>query len=362
MATALRSADSGILYDLGMPDWLIYGATGYTGELIAREAVKRGHKPVLAARSATALEPLARELALPKRAFALADAAAIDRELDGVAAVVHCAGPFVHTSAPMVDACLRTKTHYLDITGEIAVFEAIMRRDDDAKRAGVSLVPGVGFDVVPSDCLARLLVETMPDATDLELAFYSQGGGISRGTLRTMLEGMHEGGAIRRDARIVRVPTAWQSKDIPFDCGVRHAVTIPWGDVSTAWHTTRIPNIRVYTGSSPRSVARLRLVRPLLPLLALTPLRRLLQQLVSRKQGPDARMREEASVHLWGQVSKPGADPIAMTMRTAEGYRFTAEAAVTSVERVIAGMVGAGAWTPSRAFGARFAEECGATM
>ena len=345
-----------------MPNWMIYGANGYTGQLIVREAVKRGHKPILAARSAAAIEQLALELSLTTRAFALDDAAALDKALAGVDAVVHCAGPFVHTSAPMVDACLRTNTHYLDITGEIAVFEAILRRGDEATRAGVALLPGVGFDVVPSDCLAALLAARMPDATALELAFYTKGGTISRGTLRTMIEGIHEGGAIRRDGSIVRVPTAWDSKDIPFDCGTRHAMTIPWGDVSTAWHTTKIPNIRVYAAASPRSVARMRRMRPILPIFAFTPLRRLLQTVAGRKQGPDAQARERASVHLWGQVSKPGAQPVTMTMCTAEGYRFTAEAAVASVERIMSGAVAPGAWTPARAFGAGFAQAVGATL
>jgi short subunit dehydrogenase-like uncharacterized protein len=177
-----------------------------------------------------------------------------------------------------------------------------------------------------------------------------------------MIEGIHEGGAIRRDGRIVRVPAAWDSKEIPFDCGPRQAMTIPWGDVSTAWHSTRIPNIRVYVAASPRSIARLRRWRPLLPILGFTPFRRLLQMAASRQKGPDAATRESASVRLWGQVSKPGAEPISMTMRTAEGYRFTAEAAVSSVERVLTGAVPPGGWTPSSAFGARFAESVGATI
>lgn len=345
-----------------MSTWMIYGANGYTGQLIAREAVKRGHKPILAARSAAALEPLARELSLTSRVFSLGDPPALDVALAGIDAVVHCAGPFVHTSAPMVDACLRTKTQYLDITGEIAVFEAILRRGEEAARAGVALLPGVGFDVVPSDCLAALLAERMPDATELELAFYTKGGGLSRGTLRTMIEGIHEGGAIRRDGRIVRVPAAWKSKDIAFDCGSRHAMTIPWGDVSTAWHSTGIPNICVYVATSPRSVARLRMMRPLLPVLGFTPFRRLLQLAAGNKQGPDAQARERASVHLWGQVSKPGAPPITLTMRTAEGYRFTAEAAVASVDGILAGSVKPGAWTPSRAFGSGFAQAVGAAL
>jgi short subunit dehydrogenase-like uncharacterized protein len=163
--------------------FLIYGANGYTGELIAREAVRRGHKPILAGRNAEKLGTLAKELGLESRAFPLKKP-----QLDGVDAVLHCAGPFVHTSAPMVRACLDAGAHYLDITGELTVFEAILGMNDAANHAGVTLIPGVGFDVVPTDCLAAMLAARLPGAAELELAFYSPGAEISRGTLKTMIE------------------------------------------------------------------------------------------------------------------------------------------------------------------------------
>jgi short subunit dehydrogenase-like uncharacterized protein len=337
-------------------NWMIYGANGYTGRLIAEEAVARGHRPVLAGRSREALSPLADDLGLSFRVAGLADPHALDRELEGIDAVVHSAGPFIHTSRPMVDACLRTRTHYLDVTGEIAVFEAILRRGDEAKTAGVAMVPGVGFDVVPSDCLAATLASQMPDATHLELAFVGKGSTTSPGTLRTMIEGLPLGGAIRADGRITKVPTAWDAKDIPFSCGARHAMTIPWGDVSTAWHSTGIPNIRVYSGARPGTVARLRMMRPLLPLLKISLLRRLALALANRKQGPDEATRASARMYLWGQVSKPDAPPLSMTMETPEGYALTAVTSVRSVERVLSG-IAPGAWTPSKAFGPGFAWE-----
>lgn len=336
--------------------WMIYGANGYTGELIAREAVTRGHRPLLAGRSHAAVGRLAEELSLEARVFGLDDPASVDHALDGIEAVVHAAGPFVFTSRPMVDACIRTATHYLDVTGEIAVFEAVLRRGDDAKRAGVALLPGTGFDVVPSDCLAAMLAAKMPGATHLELAFTGKGGAMSRGTLKTMIEGLPHGGAIRKDGRITKVPAAWDAKDIPFTCGVRHAVTIPWGDVSTAWHSTGIPNIRVYTGTPRSTVRQMRIARPFLPILRLTPLRRMLQALAETKEGPDEAMRRSARMYLWAQVSKDGGEPRSMTMETPEGYALTAMTAVRSVERVLSG-IEPGAWTPSKAFGAEFIRE-----
>ena len=136
---------------------LIYGATGYTGELIAREAVRRGLHPVLAGRNEATVAALAQELGCDYRIASLDDPGALDRALQGATVTMHCAGPFAATSAPMVAACLRQRSHYLDITGEIDVLEAVHERDPAARQAGVVLCPATGFDVVPTDCIAARL-------------------------------------------------------------------------------------------------------------------------------------------------------------------------------------------------------------
>jgi len=149
---------------------LIYGSNGYTGDLIARFAVNQGLRPILAGRNREKISAQANELGLEYRIFPLHDSAAIDAVLDDVSTVLHCAGPFALTSKPMAQACLRAKAHYLDITGEIGVLESLARRDADAKSVGVMLLPGTGFDVVPSDCLAAHLKRRLPSATRLTLA------------------------------------------------------------------------------------------------------------------------------------------------------------------------------------------------
>ena len=341
--------------------WMIYGATGYTGELVAREAVRRGQRPILAGRGAEAVERLARELELPGRAFALDDPAAIARELAGpprIAAVLHCAGPFVHTSAPMVRACLAAGAHYLDITGELTVFEAVLAAGPEAREAGVALLPGVGFDVVPSDCLAARLADAMADAIELDLAFAAGGGTFSRGTLKTMVESLPHAGAVRRGGKIVPVPIAFAEREIEFGCGRRWTMTIPWGDVATAYHTTGIPNIRVYTAASRRSVRRARRLGAFLPLLAWRPVKRLLQKAVVRRvAGPPPEVRETARVYLWGEARNAAGERVTATLETPEAYRLTAESAVECVLRVLAGAVPAGSWTPGRAFGPHFVAE-----
>jgi short subunit dehydrogenase-like uncharacterized protein len=341
--------------------WMIYGANGFTGDLAAREAVRRGMSPVLAGRNPETVAALARELGgLPHRAFSLDDPQAVARGLEGMAAVLHCAGPFVVTSQPMVAACLKAGVHYLDITGEIVVFEAIFAQAEAAKRAGVALLPGVGFDVVPSDCLAARLAAALPDATELALAFVSDRGTYSRGTMKTMIEGLPHAGAVRRNGRIVPVPVAFDVREIEFAGGRRRTMTIPWGDVSTAYHSTGIPNIRVYTGMPGSAIRRLRRFAPLLPLLGWKPVKRFLQRQVDRRvTGPSEEIRTTARVWLWGEARNPSGETVTATLETPEAYGFTAVSAVASVERLLAdgSPVQPGAWTPSRAFGARFVDE-----
>ena len=341
-----------------MPNnWMIYGANGYTGELLAREAARRGQKPVLAGRSAEQIKALGHELECETRVF---DLDHID--LSGVALAVHCAGPFSRTSAPMVRACLDRGVHYLDITGEIAVFESVFAQDGEAKKRGVVLLPGVGFDVVPTDCLASMLHSRMPDATELWLAFAQRRGGVSRGTMNTMIESIGQGGAIRRDGRIERVPMLFDIRTIPFESGPRPAMTIPWGDVATAFRTTGIPNIRVYRGASAGTIKRTKRLVMLEPLLRNRVAKKILQMLIAKRTGPDEKQRAEAHVELWGRVANARGEEATMTMRVAEGYTFTVLSTLAAVERVLTSPPPAGALTPSLAFGPEFVKEIPGTV
>ena len=330
--------------------FLVYGANGYTGTLIAEEAVRRGMRPILAGRGEDAVRKLAERLDLSWRCFALDDDQAVKDGIEGVRAVLLAAGPFSATSRPVVDACLAKKVHYLDITGEIAVFEAAFRRDEEAKKQGVALIPGVGFDVVPTDCLAKLLSNAMPEATELELAI--SGGQLSRGTAKTMIEGMGEGGAMRDGGRIQRVPVAWKQREIPFRDKPRQAMSIPWGDIATAWRSTGIPRIVTYAAAPPKFIRAMRLSRPLMPVLASGLVQSGLKRLVeARVTGPDADTRARTKVNVWGRVQDAAGREVTGTVVTTEGYSFTAEAAVECTRRLLDSNV-TGAVTPSLAFGA----------
>ncbi len=336
-----------------MSNLLIYGAYGYTGELISRRSVDQGLRPVLAGRKESPLRQLAEELDLEYRTFSLDTPHKIDVALADVAAVLHCAGPFLYTAGQMADACLRTQTHYLDITGEIDIFEGLAARDAEARTAGVVMMPGVGFDVVPTDCLASYLKEQLPSARSLELAFSSYGG-VSRGTAKTSIERLGTGGAVRRRGQIVAVPAAWKTATIPFRGGEREAVTIPWGDVATAFHTTGIENITVYA-TVPRQMHKAMLWSRRLPWLFRSRwLRgRLKSKIDQRPPGPNAEARATHTVELWGGVTD-GERSVEAQMTTPEGYRLTSETAVEAARRVADGQVSSGFQTPAGAFGADF--------
>jgi short subunit dehydrogenase-like uncharacterized protein len=334
-------------------DFLLYGSYGYTGRLIAERAAGLGLTPLLAGRDAAALAEQAAGLGLAYRAFSLEDTPALDAAVAEVPVVLHCAGPFSHTVAPVAAACLRAGRHYLDITGEIPVFEALAARDGEARRAGVMLMPGAGFDVVPSDCLAAHLKRRLPGATRLSLAFMPVGGGLSRGTATTMVENLGRGGAVRRDGRIRPVPAAWRTREVDFGRGPVTVTTIPWGDVSTAYHSTGIPNIEVYTRVPAGQRRMLAATRYLGWLLGSSPVQGFLKRRVrAGRPGPTAEQREHGRSLLWGEARDDAGGRVTSRLTAPEGYRLTALTAVAAVQRVLAGQAPAGFQTPSRAYGA----------
>ena len=345
-----------------MAQALIYGSTGYTGRLIARLAVEQGSTPMLAGRNGAAVAAQASALGLPHRRFALDDPKQIDNGLRDVTVVLHCAGPFSTTSRPMADACLRNRVHYLDITGEIEVMEALAARADEARAAGVMLMPGCGFDVVPSDCLALHLKQRLPSAIRLMLGIRGSGP-LSHGTATTMVEHRARGGVIRRNRQLVPVPTAWRARKIDFGDGkLRPAITIPWGDISTAYHTTGIPNIEVYAAVSPVLRYLAVAARAAAPLLASRFVKELLKKRIdARPAGPSEHDLEHGLSYVWGRVEDPSGASAEARLRLPNGYLLTARTALLILHRVLAGDSTPGFQTPARQYGADFILEVAGT-
>lgn len=336
--------------------WMLYGANGYTGWMLAELAVRSGERPVLAGRSAEKVEPLARRLGLDHVAVDLRDAVALREAVEPMDAVAHCAGPFSATSAAMLQACLSGRTHYLDITGEVDVFENVFEHDSDAAAAGIVLLPGAGFDVVPTDCLAAMLAGELPEATNLDLAF-SIVGGISAGTMASGLEGAAAGIRARVDGELRQIGIGERQRTAEFPSGPKRVTAIPWGDLVTAYRSTGIPNITTYT-VVPGATVLGRGERLLSPLLRTPAVQKLGRAAISRfASGPSERKRATSRTEVWGEVSDLAGRRVSASLSTPDTYEFTVDAMLTALRRIVAGEVKPGAQTPSTAFGADFVRE-----
>jgi short subunit dehydrogenase-like uncharacterized protein len=334
--------------------WLLYGANGYTGELIAREAVARGMRPTLAGRRRGPIEALAKELGCPSAVFALDDHTALVDALQEKSAALNCAGPFSRTASVMMQGCLATHVHYLDITGEIDVFDLARRVHEKALRASVVLCPGVGFDVVPTDSLAAQLKQALPDATHLSLAFDSRTG-YSKGTAKTAIESAGSGLRVRRAGKIVELPLGALRRTIDLGEGARSTVAIPWGDVSTAYFTTGIENIEVYATTSANALKRLRRANLIRPLLRKGWFLHLAQRRIETKvKNPTRTERDHNSTLLWGEVRNAKGEVRTARLKTANGYAFTVNSALGVLSRLFEQPQRAGYFTPTQLVGAEF--------
>ncbi|MEV0710773.1 saccharopine dehydrogenase family protein [Nocardia aurea] len=336
--------------------WMIYGANGYTGALLAERAVAAGERPVLAGRNAKAVGAVARRLDLPFVVVDLADSAGLDAALADVDIVAHCAGPFSATALPMARACLRTGTHYTDVTGEVDVFEALYGLHDAAVAAGVALVPGVGFDVVPTEYLAVRLARELPTATHLDIALVSRGG-FSRGTLRTALEGAQAGGRVRANGDLVSVATAHRSRRVRLASEEVTVHSIPLGDISSAYRSTGIANITDFTRIPFGGLLR-RVDPAVRATLRLPGVAKLLDRgIAAAITGPSENTRADTRSELWAEVSDPAGQARQLSLVVANTYDFTAASALHAVRTLAeTESVPAGAHTPSQALGADFLE------
>lgn len=339
---------------INIKKWVIYGSYGYTGRLISELAADLDEEinVVLSGRDGEKLKDQSKELGLEFVEADLSDPFKMDNLLNDAELVIHCAGPFQNTWKKMLDACIRNRCHYLDITGEIEVFESIKARSEEIAKGKIMAMPGTGFDVVPTDCMSLFLKKKMPDANELELAFMSLGGGVSHGTAQTMAENLGRGGAVRSDGKIKPVPTAYKTREIDFGKGRKSTVTIPWGDVSTAHFTTGIENITVFTAVKPSAIRWMKLSNWIAPMLRLSAIRSLLKKWISKKiTGPDQSSREKGISIVWGEVRNQKGESVQARCTTQSGYKLTALTALHIAQKVSDGNWKSGYQTPAAVYG-----------
>jgi len=331
---------------------VVYGSYGYTGKLIVDLCRSKNLQVILAGRNEEQLKLQSQQSNYPYQVVDSDDLEGLKKLLEPAAVVIHCGGPFRHTAKNMSEACIATKTHYTDITGEYQVFESLPLLDSKAKELGITIMPGTGFDVVPSDCLALHLKNRLPSATHLQLAFTMSKGGLSRGTSKSMTEGLGYGGMIRKDGKLVYCAIGSKVMEIDFGSFKTKTLCIPWGDISTAWRSTGIPNIEVYTGATDSMIANAKRSNYFNWLLRMRWVKNLMLKQINKKPaGPSDEKRETGRSFLWGKVSDASGKECVSRLETVSGYSLTAKTAVLIAEKILAGNFKPGYQTPAMAYG-----------
>jgi short subunit dehydrogenase-like uncharacterized protein len=332
---------------------LLYGAYGYTGRLAAELAAAKKLDVVLAGRNKDALAALGDRLSLPTRVVGLDDPKRLSEVLKDVTCVVHMAGPFATTSPPMLNACLATQTNYIDITGEIEVFEAMWSREDEIKRAGITVVPGAGFDVVPSDCLAGYVAGKLERPVSLIIALRGLES-VSQGTLRTAIRQVSKPVLCRRAGAIVALDDR-SPRWIDFGSGDEPCVPVSWGDVATAFHSTGVGNITVYFRRTKLLRSADILGKLFGPLLRSRIGQRGLAAIVrSLPEGPSQSERIGHRGTIWAAAIDCSGRSFKASLSTPDAYDFAANSALEISSRISSLPTAVGLVTPSQAFGADF--------
>ncbi len=334
--------------------FLLYGANGYSGQLIARFAQQYSLQPILAGRNQQAITELAKQLQLDCRIVDLNDGPSLIAALQDVKLVVNAAGPYDFTAKQMIDACMVTHTHYIDLNGDLDVFELLQGYNAEAIAKDIMILPGAGFDVVPTDCLSLFLKNRLPDARQLELAFVIIGSALSRGTAITTLQKLGMPGATRKNGVITPEPVGKRGMLVSFTPWGQKSfmMSIPWGDVSTAYFSTGIPDIVTYTGISKATWLFLKLQNGFNWLLRAGFMRRLITKIIHIKStGPDDARRDKAVSLIRGTVTNAQGKSVIAYIRCPEAYSLTSFATLLIAQKILNGQYKPGYQTPASAYG-----------
>jgi len=338
-----------------LPRLLIYGATGYTGRLIVQRALARGLKPIIAGRDREAIASMAAACDLEWMIAHVDDQARLLSLTASATVLLNAAAPFTSSSPALMGACVATGTHYLDVTGEADSIEATAQSHDEAIRRRVMLMPGVGFDVVASDCLAAHVARRLPGARVLKLGFDTSQS-ASRGSLKTSLEMAGRGVQVRSGGRLVRVAQGSLTYCFDYGRGPQLSVAVSLGDTSAAYFSTGIPNVETYLRATLSVWGAITADQYWGWLVASPPWQAWLKaQTAWLPTGPSPQARSRGWATIVADANDWNGRCVRSRLRTADKYSFTALSAIRVAERTLAGDWLAGFQTPSRVYGPEFA-------
>lgn len=336
---------------------LIYGANGYSAQLIVEELINRGIKPALAGRNSDKLKPVAKKFNCNYKVFDLNNIDTIRKEIREFKVVLNCAGPFTYTAEKIIKACISEKVHYLDITGEIPVIEFAWTQKEAAQKAGICIIPSIGFDVIPTDCLSVITAREVKDPCSLEILLQNEKVKISRGTLITTIEMMTKLGKIRREGKIIDSPIGEKVFVKSIGDKKYYGISIPWGDVVSAYYSTGIENITVYLGVNHFIFCVRKFLLLLLKILRPKFVKNTVIQLIKLFViGPNEEKRIKVKSYILTTVSNRSESKTDIT-RVMEGYTLTKIGAAAAVENVLVGTDKKGTLTPAMAFGEDFVNQ-----
>jgi short subunit dehydrogenase-like uncharacterized protein len=334
--------------------WLIYGAYGHTGRLVAEEALRRGHRPVLVGRSGPKLQAMADRMGLEFSPLSLDHPGALTAALRSTHLIFNAAGPFTETGPKIIEACLETGTPYADISGEFHHLRAVEALDARARTAHIPILTGAGFGVTFGDCLARHVVDRLPDATHLRVSVAASNALTTSAVRRTILEVLAKGGYAVEGGQWKHRPLAHQHWMVADGDSPLSFAAAPMGELAAARRSTNVANIVVGRPMPAKSAKRLRLMSPLIQgALGVGPLRRALGRDKGSSSAPVPAPAPEGGwrSRIWAEAWNAGGNRVMARLETGEGYAATASAAITNVEALFSRPL-VGVLTPAQAFGA----------
>jgi short subunit dehydrogenase-like uncharacterized protein len=317
-----------------MKTLMIYGATGYTGRMAAEHAKAAGTPLALAGRNEATVARFASELGVEYRVFTLDDAVAIDQGLAGMSVIVNCAGPFMRTADALMRASIRNGVHYLDTAAELDSYRLAEVLDDDAKAAGVMLLPGSGGSVAMLGSLAGHAVRRATNPRKIRIALHIAGG-MSRGSVASATENLAAETFQRVDGRLVS-KAAGDIQQFDFGKGAVDCFPVTLPDLITIWRATGVPDIETFVHVAGDSFPK--------------------GDLAALPDGPSKQERLANRYQAVVEVTDSEGHMTRSLLDAVNGYTFTAMAVAEAGRRVLAGEARPGFQTPAGLFGNGFAE------
>ncbi|QJR82863.1 hypothetical protein CA267_013400 [Alteromonas pelagimontana] len=311
---------------------MIYGAYGYTGAMITEQLSILGQNIIVAGRDESKLNVIKEKFNVPSKVFSLGSEHELARILKDIDIIINCAGPFNRTVRPLMRAAIKNNTHYLDISAELDSYYLAEALDEEAKAAGVLLMPGCGGSVAMIGCLTAFAKKQMPNPVEARVALHVSGS-MSRGSAISASDYLTPTLIVRHAHELTETEDS-VTRTFNFGKGMVDCVPVSLPEVITLWAQNRIADISTYVHVSGEAFPT--------------------GDLSSLPAGPTEQERENNRYQAAVQLTDVDGNEVHAMLDTLNGYSVTPRAAALAVKNIANGNVKAGFRTPSEMFGSSF--------